>query len=53
MTEHIKRPEILDEDALINVIGGAEYLAPGVYVEEVSYRARKSPEPSTSTKNRR
>ena len=38
MTEHSNRPEILDDDVLSRIVGGAEYLAPGVYIEEISFR---------------
>lgn len=39
--ENITAENISDED-LAQVVGGAEYLAPGVYVEEVSFRTGRS-----------
>ena len=53
MNDTTRSPELLDESTLSSVIGGAEYLAPGVYVEEVSFRARQaSNETATDVKRR-
>lgn len=44
MADTSKDPESLEDEALSQVTGGAEYLAPGVYVEEVSFRAKNTPD---------
>ena len=37
MQSPLNRPEAIADETLTDVTGGAEYLAPGVYVEEVSF----------------
>lgn len=53
MTEESKTPETLDDNALADVTGGGEYLAPGVYVEEVSFKARETGRKPLSTTGKR
>ncbi len=53
MNETTRSPELLDEKTLSSVIGGAEYLAPGVYVEEVSFRAKEADTKTATVVKRR
>ena len=38
----VKKTEMIDDATLDGISGGPEYLAPGVYVEETSFRTRTS-----------
>ena len=53
MNDTSKDPESLEDEALSKVTGGAEYLAPGVYVEEVSFRAKSTPDLRSPTPRKR